>query len=105
MEYGLIAVAFVVVLVGVSLVSSRIRVAAPLVLVIVGIAIGYIPGVPLVEIPPDIILIGVLPPLLYSAAVNVPLIDFRRNLRPIAGLSVLLVLISALVVGTLLHLA
>lgn len=105
MEYGLIAVAFVVVLVGVSLVSGRIGVAAPLVFVVVGIAIGYLPGIPLVEIPPDIILIGVLPPLLYSAAVNVPLMDFRRNIRPIAGLSVLLVIISALIVGTLLHLA
>lgn len=105
MEYGLIAVAFVVLLVGVSLVSGRIRIAAPLVFVVVGIAIGYVPGVPLIEIPPEIILIGVLPPLLYSAAVNVPLMDFRRNLRPIAGLSVLLVLISALVVGTILHLA
>lgn len=105
MEYGLIAVGFVVLLVGVSLLSGRIRIAAPLVFVVVGIGIGYLPGVPLIEIPPEIILIGVLPPLLYSAAVNVPLMDFRRNIRPIAGLSVLLVIISALVVGTLLHLA
>lgn len=103
MEYGLIAVAFVVLLVGVSLLSGRIRVAAPLVLVVVGIMIGYIPGVPLIDVPPEIILLGVLPPLLYSAAVNVPLMDFRRNLRPIAGLSVLLVILSALIVGAVVH--
>ena len=105
MEYALIAVVAVVILVGVSLVSSRIGIAAPLVLVLVGIGIGYLPGVPLIEIDPEIILLGILPPLLYSAAMNVPFVDFRRNLRPVAGLSILLVIISALLVGTLLHLA
>ncbi|RKQ85214.1 CPA1 family monovalent cation:H+ antiporter [Mycolicibacterium mucogenicum 261Sha1.1M5] len=105
MELALVAVAAVVVLVGVSLVSGRIGIAAPLVLVVVGIGIGYLPGVPLIEINPEIILLGVLPPLLYSAAMNVPFVDFRRNLRPVAGLSVLLVIISALLVGWLLHLA
>lgn len=105
MEFGLIAVAAVVVLVGVSLLSGRIGIAAPLALVLVGIGIGYIPGVPLIKIDPEIILLGVLPPILYAAAVNVPLIDFRRNLKPVAGLSVLLVIISALIVGLLLHLA
>ncbi|GAA1327685.1 cation:proton antiporter [Leucobacter albus] len=105
MELALVAVAAVVVLVGVSLVSGRIGVAAPLVLVVVGIGIGYLPGVPLIEVNPEIILLGVLPPLLYSAAMNVPFVDFRRNLRPVAGLSVLLVILSALLVGLLLHLA
>lgn len=103
MEYGLIIIAAVIVLVGVSVLSGRIGIAAPLALVIVGIGIGYIPGVPLIDINPEIILLGVLPPLLYAAAVNVPFVDFRRNLRPVAGLSVLLVLISALAVGFLLH--
>ncbi|MFC5337717.1 cation:proton antiporter [Leucobacter denitrificans] len=105
MEFGLIAVAAVIVLVGVSLLSGRIGIAAPLALVLVGIGIGYIPGVPLIVIDPEIILLGVLPPILYAAAVNVPFVDFRRNLRPVAGLSVLLVLISAVIVGVLLHLA
>lgn len=59
---------------------------------------------PLIEVPPELILFGVLPPLLYGAAVNVPLIDFRRNFRPVVGLSVLLVILSALVIGTLIHL-
>ena len=99
----MIAVAAVVVLVGTSILGSRIGVAAPLILVIVGIGAGYLPFVPHVEIDPEIILIGVLPPLLYSAAVNVPLVDFRRNLRPVVGLSVLLVIISAVVVGAAVH--
>ncbi|MEB4613333.1 cation:proton antiporter [Leucobacter sp. M11] len=101
MEIGLVGVVAVVLIVGVAMVSGRIGIAAPLVLVVLGIGIGYLPWVPLVELDPEIILIGVLPPLLYSAAVNVPLVDLRRNLGPITGLSVVLVLISAVLVGLL----
>ena len=105
MEYGLLLVIGVVVLVGASILGSRIGVAAPLLLVVVGIGAGYLPFVPLVEVSPELILLGVLPPLLYAAAVNVPLVDFRRNFKPVVGLSVVLVIISAVVVGALLHLA
>ncbi|WP_449281903.1 cation:proton antiporter [Leucobacter sp.] len=103
MELELIAVAAVIILVGASIVGSKIRVAAPLLLVVLGIGIGYLPFVPLVEVDPEIILVVVLPPLLYAAAVNVPIIDFRRNFRPVIGLSVVLVIISAVVVGFLVH--
>ena len=104
MEYGLLLVIGVVVLVGASILGSRIGVAAPLLLVVIGIGAGYLPFVPLVEVTPELILLGVLPPLLYAAAVNVPLIDFRRNVKPVIGLSVLLVVISAVIVGAVLHL-
>ncbi|MBK0422465.1 sodium:proton antiporter [Leucobacter sp. CSA2] len=104
MEFGLVAVAAVVLLVGASILGSRIGVAAPLLLVVLGIGLGYLPFLPLIEVDPEIILLVVLPPLLYSAAVNVPLVDFRRNFRPVIGLSVILVLLTALVVGFLLHL-
>lgn len=105
MEVALIAVAAVVVLVGASILGGRIGVAAPLVLVVAGIGVGYLPFVPLVEIAPEVILLGVLPPLLYAAAVNVPLVDFRRNIRPVVGLSVVLVIITAVVIGAVLHFA
>lgn len=103
MEYGLLLVIGVVVLVGTSILGSRIGIAAPLLLVLVGIGAGYLPFVPLIEVTPELILLGVLPPLLYASAVNVPLIDFRRNFKPVIGLSVVLVVISALVVGVVLH--
>lgn len=105
LEFEAIAILILVVLVGASILGKRLGVAAPLLLVLVGIGIGYLPFVPLVSVPPEIILFVVLPPLLYSAAVSTPLSDFRRNLTPIAGLSVLLVLFSALLIGWLLHLA
>lgn len=100
----MVAVGALVVVVAVSILASRIGVATPLVLVLVGIGIGYIPGVPLITVDPEVVLFAVLPPLLYAAAVNVPIIDLRRNLTPVGGLSVVLVIISAIVVGVLLHL-
>ena len=104
MEFGLVAVAAVILLVGASILGGRIGVAAPLLLVVLGIGIGYLPFIPLIEIDPEIILLVVLPPLLYAAAVNVPLVDFRRNFRPVIGLSVLLVVITAVIVGVVVHL-
>jgi len=103
-ELSLVAVGGLVLVVFVAMLAGRIGVATPLALVVVGIGIGYIPGVPLIEIDPEIILLGVLPPILYAAAVNVPIIDLRRNIGPISALSVVLVILSALTIGALLHL-
>lgn len=103
-ELSLVAVAGLVLVVAIAMLAGRIGIATPLVLVVVGIGIGYIPGVPLIEIDPEIILLGVLPPLLYAAAVNVPILDLKRNVGPITALSVVLVIISAFVIGALLHL-
>lgn len=100
----MLAVLGLVVVVGVSMLASRIGVAAPLILVVLGIGIGYLPGIPLIDIDPEIILLGVLPPILYAAAVNVPVLDLRRNIGPIAGLSVVLVIVSAIIIGALIHL-
>jgi CPA1 family monovalent cation:H+ antiporter len=82
-----------------SAVGRRLGVASPLLLLAVGIVVGYLPFVGTVAVDPEWILVGVLPPLLYSAAVNLPAIEFRRDLRPIAGLSVLLVVASSVVLG------
>lgn len=104
-EIEIIGVGVVLILICASILGGRIGVAAPLLLVVVGAGIGYLPFVPPIEVDPHLILFGVLPPLLYAAAVNTPMVDFRRNLAPIAGLSVVLVILSALLIGWLLHLA
>ena len=78
----------------VALFSRRLGVAAPLLLVLAGAAIGALPKVSATTIEPEWILGGILPPLLYSAAINMPTTDFRRNLKPITGLAVLLVVVS-----------
>ncbi|MEK6344487.1 MAG: cation:proton antiporter [Curtobacterium sp.] len=84
---------------GAAVLGPRIGVAAPLVLVAVGIAASLVPWVPDVRIDPEWILAGVLPPLLYSSAVSMPSMNFRREFGAISGLSVLLVVASSVVLG------
>ncbi|MDT9592897.1 sodium:proton antiporter [Nocardioides zeae] len=79
--------------------SRRVGVASPLLLLGLGAVVGLLPFVPTVAVQPEWILAGVLPPLLYSAAVSMPAMEFRRELRAISGMSVVLVVASALVLG------
>lgn len=101
-EYAFAIVIGLVTVVAVAAFSRKLGVAAPLILVVVGIGISYIPGVGPIEIPPEVILSGVLPLLLYAAAINVPLVDFRRNLDTISALSVVLVIATSFGTGLVL---
>lgn len=100
-EFALLAVAGVLIIVLVTLSAPRLGVAAPILLVLVGIGCSLIPGAPQILVEPEWILMIALPPILYSAAVNVPIMDFRRDLGSIGALSVLLVLASAAGTGLL----
>ena len=71
----------------------------PLALVVVGIGLSFVPNFLEIELTPDLVLIGLLPPLLYSAAIRTSLIDFKANRRPILLLSVGLVACTTVVVG------
>jgi len=93
-----LVVAFVVIA-GASVVGPRLRVAAPLLLVAVGVGASFVPALAGVQVDPDWILEGVLPPLLYAAAVSMPTMNFRREFGAISGLSVVLVVLSAVVLG------
>ncbi|MDR0482836.1 MAG: cation:proton antiporter [Cellulomonadaceae bacterium] len=90
---GLVAV------IGVTALAPKLGMAAPLLLVLLGVGISFIPGMPAVEIEPEWILAGVLPPLLYSTAVALPTMDFRRDFAAIGMLSVALVVLSAGLLG------
>ncbi|WP_369375417.1 cation:proton antiporter [Promicromonospora sp. Populi] len=79
--------------------GPRLGIAAPLVLVGIGVAASFLPVFESTHIEPEWILEGVLPPLLYSAAVSMPAMNFRREFGAISGLSVLLVVGSALALG------
>jgi CPA1 family monovalent cation:H+ antiporter len=79
--------------------GHRVGVAPPLLLVVIGVGVSLLPVVPAFTVPSELILGVILPPLLYSAAVSLPAMDFRRDLTTISALSVGLVLISAVVVG------
>jgi CPA1 family monovalent cation:H+ antiporter len=79
--------------------ARRFGVSEPLALVVVGVVGSFVPDMPNIEITPDLVLIGLLPPLLYSAAIRTSLIDFRANTRAIILLSVGLVAFSTVAVG------
>ena len=88
----------------VSGLSRRLGVPAPFLLVVAGLAASAVPGVPDVELDPHLVLVLVLPPLLYSAALSTAYADFAVNLRPIGLLSVGLVLVTTGTVGVVAHL-
>ncbi|EPH03398.1 hypothetical protein HMPREF1531_01457 [Propionibacterium sp. oral taxon 192 str. F0372] len=102
-ETEMLIIAGVLVIVAISWFASRLGVAAPILLTVVGAGISFVPGTPSVVLDPDLILTVVLPPLLFAAAINMPVRDFRRDLSSITILSVVLVIISAFAVGTFIY--
>jgi CPA1 family monovalent cation:H+ antiporter len=85
------------------LAADRLDLPYPIVLVIGGLGFGFAPGVPQFRLNPDVVLLIVLPPLLYSAAFFSSLRELRNNLRPISLLSVGLVLVTTGVVAVVAH--
>lgn len=81
----------------------KLRIPYPILLVLGGLALGFVPGLPEIDLPPDLVLVGVLPPLLYGAAFFTSLRDLRANVRPIGLLAVGLVLLTMVVVAVVAH--
>ncbi len=92
-------VSFVLVTVTVTGFSRRVGWSAPIALVAVGAIVSFIPGVPQVVIDPNLILYGLLPPLLFAAAIRTSFVDVRARGDSILALSVGLVLFSVIAVG------
>ncbi|HEY3524223.1 MAG TPA: Na+/H+ antiporter [Candidatus Limnocylindrales bacterium] len=97
-DFDLILVLLVAVAVIVSI-ARRIGVAYPILLVIGGIVLGLVPGVPEIDLDPSLVLVIFLPPLVFAAAWETPVRDFRENLVAVLLLSVGLVLFTVAVVG------
>ena len=85
--------------VGLGWFSRRIGVPYPIALVIGGAAVGFVPGLPQLEFDPTLLLVLVLPPILYQAALLTSWRDFKANIRPIGMLSIGLVIVTTLAVG------
>ena len=88
-----------VVAVFLAYVARRIGVAYPILLVLGGLVLGLVPGVPSIILDPDVIFLLLLPPILFGAGYSTPIRDFRANARPIGLLAVGLVLFTTVVVG------
>ncbi|MBX3256251.1 MAG: Na+/H+ antiporter [Chitinophagaceae bacterium] len=81
-------------MIGASGVADKIKLPAPVLLLLVGIGIGFLPEMPAVELNPEIVMLLFLPPLLYDAAFNISFSDFKTNINTISTLAVGLVFIT-----------
>jgi monovalent cation/hydrogen antiporter len=86
-------------------VSQFVRIPYPIVLVLGGAMIGFIPGAPTVQLNPDLVLVAVLPPLLYGGAFFTSLRELRANVKAIGFLAVGLVLVTMVAVAAVAHAA
>ena len=82
-----------------AIVARKLGIPYPILLVLGGLAIGFIPGLPTVELAPDVVFLLFLPPILFAAGFFTSIRDLRANLRPILLLAVGLVLFTTFVVG------
>jgi monovalent cation/hydrogen antiporter len=88
-----------VVAVALGYLARRIGVAYPILLLLGGLVLGFLPGLPTIELDPDLVFLLLLPPILFGAGYSTPIRDFKANARPIALLAIGLVAFTTLVVG------
>ena len=86
-----------------ALLARKLRLSDPILFVIGGLLLGFVPGLPVMQLDPQLVFLFFLPPLLFPAALFTSWRDFRANLRPISLLAVGLVLFTTTVVGWLAH--
>jgi Na+/H+ antiporter len=91
------------VLAGTALLARRFNVAPAILLLLAGVALAFVPGMPPLELPPQLVLLLVLPPLIYSASVAMSWREFKHNLRPIILLAVGCVIFTAFMVAAATH--
>ena len=91
------------VLAAVAVAARLLKIAPSILLVIAGIGIAFVPGLPKVELAPEVVLLVILPPLIYSAGVAMSWREFRFNLRPIALLAFGCVVFTACAVAAAAH--
>src|ERR671936_565700 len=84
----LVLLALLAAIAALTALAPTLRIPYPILLVVGGLALGFIPGVPELRLPPDLVLVGVLPPLLYSAGFFTSLRDLRANVGQISLLAV-----------------
>lgn len=82
-------------MIGLSAIADKIKLPYPILLIVAGIAIGFVPTLPEIELDPEIIFLLFLPPLLYDAAFNIHFSEFKTHLNTIGTLAISLVFLTA----------
>jgi monovalent cation/hydrogen antiporter len=91
------------IMIGLSAVAEKFKFPYPILLIVAGIAIGFAPEVPKIEINPEIVFLIFLPPLLYDAAFNISFTDFKTHISTISTLAITLVFLTTLGIAVVAH--
>jgi monovalent cation/hydrogen antiporter len=98
-----VLILLLIVIAAVAVVAARLRIPAVILLVLTGVVLALLPGLPAVRLDPDVVLLLVLPPVIYSSAVAMSWSEFRFNLRPISLLAVGCVIFTTAAVAAASH--
>ncbi len=103
LQDGIVALGLIFAVATMLAAAPALRIPYPILLVLGGLVIGLIPGMPEFELNPELVFFGVLPPLLYSAAFFTSLRDLRSNMKPIGLLAIGLVVFTTVGVAVVAH--
>src|SRR3974390_3933025 len=98
-----LVVSLLVVIAAVAVFARRFNIPSPILLVLVGVGLALLPGLPTVQLAPDVLLLLVLPPVIYSSAVAMSWREFPFNLRPISLLAIGCVVFTTIAVAAAGH--
>src|SRR5580698_10012702 len=91
------------IMIGLSALADKIKLPYPILLIVAGIAIGFIPQLPNIVLNPEVVFLIFLPPLLYDAAFNISFNEFKTNINTISTLAITLVFITASGIAVVAH--
>jgi monovalent cation/hydrogen antiporter len=103
LQDGLVALGLILAVATMLAIAPTLRIPYPILLVIGGLALGVLPGMPEFELQPELVFYGILPPLLYSSAFFTSLRELRVSARPIGLLAVGLVVVTTVGVAVVAH--
>jgi Na+/H+ antiporter len=103
MENYSIVIFIMAIMIGLSAIADKIKLPYPILLIVAGIAVGFIPNLPNIELNPEIVFLIFLPPLLYDAAFNISFDEFKTNINTISTLAITLVFITATGIAVTAH--
>jgi CPA1 family monovalent cation:H+ antiporter len=103
LQEGLVALGLITAVAALLAIAPMLRIPYPILLVLGGLVLGIVPGMPEIELDPKLVLFGLLPPLLYISAFFTSLRDLRANVKPISLLAVGLVVMTTVAVAVVAH--
>src|ERR1043166_6594568 len=103
MEDFKIVIFIMAILISLTPIANKRKLPYPILLVIAGLIIGFIPGLPDLALDPDVVFVIMLPPLLYDAASETSWHEFKTSIRPISALAITLVFFTTVVVAVTAH--